>query len=198
MKIRSFLAFDIPDGVKEELGKAIAVLSPKVRGLRWVRPDRMHCTIRFFGDVEEELLMGRLSDVIEREVRHQTPIGLAAHGIGVFPNWRYPRVLWAGIEGETDAIISLHAKLEEAFSEFGLVHDPRVLRLHLTLARAKAPIKDGEALVGMVEKMGEQDFGAFRVDSLTLYKSVLTREGPIYTPLRSFQLGSEGRKGKKT
>jgi len=190
MKIRSFLAFDIPEEMKEELGSVIELLSPKVKGVKWVKPRKMHCTIRFFGNVEEDLLMGRLSDVIAREVRHQSPIHLSDHGIGVFPNWRYPRVLWAGLTGETDAMISLHAKLEEAFDEFGIKKDPRELRLHLTLGRARSAFKNKEALVGLVEKMAEKEFGEFDVKELVLYKSELTKDGPIYTSLKRFSLGA--------
>ena len=189
MKIRSFLAFDIPDKLKTEFASVIELLAPKVKGIRWLTPERMHCTLRFFGDVEEELLLGKLSDVIEREVRHQSPVHLEGHGIGVFPNWRYPRVLWAGLIGETDSMISLHAKLERAFSQFGFKNDPRALRLHLTLGRAKSAFKDKEALVTLVEKMAEREFSAFDVTELVLYKSDLTKEGPIYTALRRFPLG---------
>lgn len=197
MKIRSFLAFDIPPKMKAELGSVIGVLSQKARDIKWVKPERMHCTIRFFGDVEEDILLGKLSHIIEREVLHQAPIHLTGHGVGVFPNWRYPRILWAGLVGDTEAVMSLHAKLEQSFEELGLPRDPRVLRLHLTLGRARAPLKDCETLVHLVEKMGEHEFGSVNVDSLVLYKSVLTKEGPIYTALRKFQLGSIAKKTKQ-
>ncbi len=191
MKIRSFLAFDIPEGVRSELGSVIDMLQPKVKGIKWVRPDKMHCTIRFFGNVEEDVLMGRLSDVIAREVRHQSPMHLCGHGIGVFPNWRYPRVLWAGLTGDTDAVISLHAKLEEAFEEFGLKKDPRELRLHLTLGRSRSAFKEKDALVGLLERMTEREFGEFDVRDLVLYRSDLTKDGPIYTALKRFPLGAQ-------
>ena len=189
MKIRSFLAFDIPQAVRDELASVVELLSPKVKGVKWVKPKKMHCTIRFFGNVEEDVIMGKLSDMISREVRHQSPIHLSGHGIGVFPNWRYPRVLWAGLTGETDSVISLHAKLEEAFDEFGLKKDPRALRLHLTLGRAKSAFKEKESLIGLVEKMVEKEFGEFDVKELVLYKSDLTKDGPIYTALKHFPLG---------
>ncbi len=191
MKIRSFLAFDIPPKMKAELGSVIGLLSQKARDVKWVKPERMHCTIRFFGDVEEDLLTGKLSQVIEREVLHQAPVHLVGHGVGVFPNWRYPRVLWAGLAGETESVISLHAKLEHAFEELGLPHDPRRLRLHLTLGRARSPLRNCDALVHMVEKMAEYEFGEVDVNALTLYKSELTKDGPIYTALRTFPLGGK-------
>ncbi|MFA4874765.1 MAG: RNA 2',3'-cyclic phosphodiesterase [bacterium] len=199
MKIRSFLAFDIPPKMQAELGSIIGLLSQKTHDVKWVKTELMHCTLRFFGEVEEELLTGKLSQVIEREVRHQAPIHLFGHGIGVFPNWRYPRVLWAGLAGDTEAVISLHAKLEETFEELGLHRDPRALRLHLTLGRARSSLKDCEPLVHLVEKLAEREFGEVDVNALTLYKSVLTREGPVYTALQTFPLGtSSGRPSQDT
>lgn len=191
MKLRSFLAFDITEDMRGELVQIIALLSTKTKDLRWIRPELMHCTLRFFGDVEEDVLLGKLTDTIAKEVKHQAPIHLSGKGIGVFPNWRYPRVLWAGIAGETESMISLQAKLEDAFEEFGFGKDPRVFRLHLTLGRAKSPIKHPETLMQVVEKLSDRDFGEFTVSNLTLYKSVLTREGPVYTALETFRLGKK-------
>ncbi len=190
MKIRSFLAFDLSDEVKGELKSLIALLEPKSKEVRWVQPERVHGTVRFFGDVEEELLLGKLSEVIARELRHQAPMHLVGRGLGVFPNWRYPKVLWAGLAGDTDAMRSLHRRLEEAFGEFGFAPDDREFRLHLTIGRAKkARFKGREALMQMVEKMADREFGEIAVDALVLYRSELTPDGPIYTPLKRFSLG---------
>ena len=189
MKHRAFLAFDISDKMKAELAKVISVLSPKVTGVKWVEPKLMHCTIRFFGDVEEELLLGKLSSLIEREVLHQTPIHLKGQGVGAFPNWRYPKVFWAGLVGDAEALLSLQAKLEESFKTLGFAEDKRVFRLHLTLGRARSALKNCDALMQIVEKCADREFGEVVVDSLTLYKSVLTRDGSIYTPLKSFPMG---------
>lgn len=195
MKIRSFLAFDIPEEVKAEMASVISVLASKERDVRWVAPELMHCTIRFFGEVEEKLLFQKLSPMIEQEVLHQAPVRLEARGIGVFPNWRYPRVIWAGIGGETETVVALHSKLEEAFQDFPLPKDQRMLRLHLTMGRAKSPIRANSPLLHLVEKMVEHAFGEFTVDALTLYESRLTKDGPIYTALRRFPLGANARRG---
>ena len=193
MKIRSFLAFDLTDEIKKELGGLITLLAPKAKGIKWVEPSLMHCTMKFFGDVEEDLLLGDLSRTIEDTVRHQSPINLKGVGVGVFPNWRYPRVIWAGLTGEVEAAIALHERLETVFEPFGLERDDRAFRLHLTLGRTKSALKNSGPLVSLVEKLVDREFGEFTIDHLTLYKSVLTREGPIYTSLKTFPLGG----GKK-
>lgn len=191
MNIRSFLAFDITDEVRNEVASIIKLLEPKAKGVKWIKPELMHCTMKFFGQVEEELLLGNVSAIIEEAVKNQAPFHLKGLGIGVFPNWRYPRVIWAGLVGDVEAAISLHEKLEVALRPFGLKRDDRQFRLHLTLGRAKSPLKNSEALVVLVEKLVDKQFGEITVDHLTLYKSVLTREGPIYTPLKVFPLGGK-------
>lgn len=189
MKVRAFLAFDINEEMRRDLAVIIGLLSGMVKGVKWISPEQMHGTVKFFGEVEEDLLLGRVSEIIEKELKHQSPIVLVGQGVGVFPNWRYPKILWAGLSGDAEAMISLHTRLEEAFDEFGFVKDKRKFRLHLTLGRAKSPLKGGTGVVSLVEKMTEKTFGKVTIDSLTLYKSDLTPEGPIYTVLKNFPLG---------
>jgi len=192
MKIRSFLAFDITDEIRRELGTMIQLFEQKTMGVKWVKPELMHCTMKYFGNVEEDLLMGDISRVIEETVKHQAPIHLRSVGIGVFPNWRYPRVIWAGIAGETEAAVALHERLKSAFVRFGFNEDKRdAFRLHLTIGRAKTLLKNKEMFINLVEKLADREFGEFIIDHLTLYKSVLTREGPVYTALKEFRLGGQ-------
>lgn len=189
MKLRSFLAFDITEELKTEFESVISLLSPKTKAVKWVDPKLMHCTMNFFGNVEEELLLGKLSQVIESNVKYQAPFSLVSRGIGAFPNWRYPRVVWAGLSGDSETAISLQKRLEDAFSEFGFPKDPRAFRLHLTLGRAKSAIKDSISLMQVVEKLADREFGEFTVKDIVLYRSDLTRNGPIYTALKRFALG---------
>lgn len=190
MKIRSFLAFDITNKMKAELASVIAILSPKTKCVKWVRPELMHCTLRFFGEVEEELLLGDVSKTIKEQVKHQSPIHLEGRGVGAFPNWRYPRVLWAGLIGEVESMMSLQTRLEEEFENFGFEKDHRAFRLHLTLGRARSQMKNCQSFMQVVEKMADLNFGDVTVKSLTLYKSELAREGPIYTALSKFDFGT--------
>jgi len=191
-KIRSFLAFDIPDAMKKELGGVIEVLSTKVtKGVKWVDPKIIHCTLKFFGDVEEELLLDGISQTITHELKSQAPFAFHGMGLGVFPNWRYPRVIWAGLTGDTEAASSLYKRLENAFVKYKIPADNRrAFRMHLTIGRVKSKLKDPAPLMSFVEKQVDRAFGDFSVDKLTLYKSVLTKEGPIYTPLKEFQFGA--------
>ena len=190
-KIRSFLAFDIPNAMKKELAGIIKVLMPKAKGIKWVNPKNIHCTMKFFGDVEEGLFLDGIAQTITRELKSQAPFSFHGIGLGVFPNWRYPRVIWAGLTGDTEAAASLHARLEPAFEKYNIPSDNRrAFRLHLTIGRVKSKLKDPEPLMSFVEKQVDRTLGEFTVDRLVLYKSVLTKEGPIYTPLKEFKFGA--------
>jgi 2'-5' RNA ligase len=191
MEIRSFLAFDLSEKVKQELSSLVQLLSAKSKGVKWIKPDLMHCTVKFFGNVDEELLLGNISSVLEDTLKNYPPFHLKGIGVGVFPNWRYPRVIWAGLVGDVETAIDLHERIENVLRPFNLKKDEREFRLHLTLGRAKSPLKGSEGLIALLEKMADKEFGEFDVDHLTLYKSVLTRDGPIYTPLREFKLGGK-------
>lgn len=194
MKMRSFLAFDINDEMRQKLTHLMEMMQPKAQGIRWVNPNLMHCTVKFFGEVEEKFLNESLIPVIKKEVENFPPFKLKGIGIGVFPNWRYPRVIWAGLSGDTDVALKLHGNLERSFEDMPIEKDRRAFRLHLTMGRAKAPIKGKQQLLSFIEKQGVSEYGNLYVDHLVLYRSVLSQSGSTFTVLDKFQLkGNQGR-----
>lgn len=188
MKLRAFLAFDIPPKVQQTLGALIADLRAKAPDIKWAVPDQLHVTIRFFGAVEEALLTGEIAAAIRGVVGHERPHTIHCAGVGVFPHWKYPRVIWAGFAGDTEPVITLHERLQTALAPFPLPKNDRAFRLHLTIGRARSPLKKG-VLMHTVESLGPIDFGDVPIDHLTLYKSQLTRHGSIYTPVEIFPFG---------
>ncbi len=188
MKHRAFLAFDIPDHVQQRLDALIADLRQHDEHVRWSEMGRFHVTVAFFGDVEEDVLLGPLSQRIASIAAASKPVAIECQGIGVFPNWKYPRVIWAGFAGETEPLMQLHDDVAKVLPEFGIAPDERAFRLHLTLGRAKS-LKGSSPLVKRVESLGPVSFGELAVDQLILYKSQLTKAGSIYTALQEFPLG---------
>lgn len=185
MKIRAFLAFDIPPKVKEKLSLLIGDFARKEKSVRWLAAENLHVTMKFFGDIDEALLLGDVSHVIETVAGVTHPMELDCSGVGVFPNWRYPRIIWAGFIGDSEPVLSLKDRLEEALAGFSLRRDERAFRLHLTIGRAKE-IKGASLLMGLINELGPINFGHVKIDHLTLYKSVLTKSGSVYTALKKF------------
>ncbi|MBI4224310.1 MAG: RNA 2',3'-cyclic phosphodiesterase, partial [Deltaproteobacteria bacterium] len=99
--IRAFLALDISDEVKKNLADFIEPTQAQTSGIKWVEPKNYHVTFKFFGNVDEEKMKPRIERIVETNVGALSPVSLSAVGIGCFPKWEYPRVIWAGLQGET-------------------------------------------------------------------------------------------------
>ncbi|MBI2091447.1 MAG: RNA 2',3'-cyclic phosphodiesterase [Deltaproteobacteria bacterium] len=190
MKIRSFLALDMPNEVKQKLGRLISDFAKKEQGVKWIAAENLHVTMKFFGDVEEDLLLGDISAAIKNATDNLKPVTLECTGLGVFPNWRYPKVIWAGFLGDVEPVLAMSDKLETALAGFPIKRDERAFRLHLTIGRAKE-LKSSGLLMQLINDLGPIKFGTVPINHFTLYKSVLTREGSVYTALKRFEFKRE-------
>jgi RNA 2',3'-cyclic 3'-phosphodiesterase len=183
--IRAFLAVDPPEEIFREIIKIQERLRKAIQGdIRWVRPEGIHLTLKFFGYVYESDI-ANISHVVKNGVANMRALMLNVRNLGAFPSVNRPRVLWLGIDGDTDALISLQAETDTGFQEYGFKKEERPFRPHLTLARIKEP----KGLVGLAEAVKKNDdyiAGSFTVSGLTLFKSDLKPTGAIYTKLVDF------------
>jgi 2'-5' RNA ligase len=187
--IRTFLAIDIPQEVKDSMEKIQYRLrnSLKEGMIRWTKPGSVHLTLKFFGSISErdiEHIIGLLKD----SVKGFKPLMLTAEKVGVFPNARQPRVLWLGITGGDNSLMTLQKQIDDDVHGIGFPREERPFRPHLTLGRTKAH-RGIEGLAAVLEEFKDYKAGALPVAGLTLYRSDLRPEGPVYTSLGYFPLG---------
>jgi 2'-5' RNA ligase len=191
--IRAFLVLDHPDAI----GRAIAAVQERLKKclsgeIRWVRPEGIHLTLKFFGDLSAAQAE-EIAAVVEKKTVETPPFALAISGVGVFPDPRRPRVLWLGMKGELERLLGFQEALERSFQEVGFSREERPFRPHLTLARIRPA--DPRRLAGLekaLEKGGEPAGEPFLAAGISLMQSTLTPQGAIYTRLRGFPLA--GRK----
>ena len=183
--IRAFLAVDPPEEIFREIIGIQERLKKTIKGdIRWVRPEGIHLTLKFFGYVYQSDV-ANISLVVKNNVADMKTLMLNVRNVGAFPTTTRPRVLWLGIDGDTDPLISLQAEMDTGFQEYGFKKEDRPFRPHLTLARVKEP----KGLIGLAEavkKNGDYVAGSFSVSGLTLFKSDLKPTGAIYTKLSYF------------
>lgn len=187
MTIRSFIAVDPSPEVVRRLAESVRILERKTTGFRWARPEAMHLTLRFLGEIEESVVNeidGRLTQL----ALSASPMSLKVSGLGFFPGPEKPRIVWAGLEGEVDRLAELQGRVHAAVSDLPVHQEKeREFRPHLTLARI--PNLRGSAGVSEVLKASPgADFGGFVADRIFLYKSRLTPEGASYTKLKEYLL----------
>jgi 2'-5' RNA ligase len=191
--IRAFLAIDPPEEILDAIGRIQGRLQRVIRGeLRWVRPEAIHLTLKFFGDISEEAVAD-IAAVVEKAAARAAPFLLAIGGVGVFPDQRRPRVLWLGMDGDVPRLLRLQQELEAGLGMVGFPAEERPFRPHLTLARIKSS-KGLNGLAQALEKGEEQKAGEFRASGIGLIRSELTPRGAVYTRLKWFPFaGNEGR-----
>lgn len=187
MTLRAFIAVDPSDEVLRRLAETIRSLERKTTGFRWVRPEAIHLTLRFLGEIEESVV-DEIDARLGQLVTGHEPISLSAAGLGFFPGPEKPRVVWAGLEGQTERLAGLQKDVQAQMQ--GLpVHkeEDRGFTPHLTLARIPH-FRGASGISTILQAAPEARFGEFVVDRVFLYKSRLTPEGASYTKLKQYPL----------
>jgi 2'-5' RNA ligase len=184
--VRTFVAVHIPDSVRRDIGALVDGLRPfSGSDVKWVRPESLHLTLKFLGDVEQERI-GAVADAIEKAVSGQAAFDLVLGGTGAFPNPRRPNVLWIGVPRGAEPLASLAGAVETALAELGFEREKRPFSAHLTVGRVRPPGNAGKTVERMTETGFECD--SFRIDAVQLMKSDLQRSGAVYTTLRTLKL----------
>ncbi len=176
--MRAFVALPLPDAFEGRLGALMRELGPSVPGLRFVRPEGMHLTLRFLGSATTEQLttMGPLlASAAERCGRGEARVT----GLGVFPERGAPRVLWLGLELPA-RYVALQRDCEAAAVAAGFAPEERPFRPHLTLGRWKD--RAGRP------RLPETDLGRCPLDELVLFRSDSRPGGSVYTKVARYSL----------
>jgi 2'-5' RNA ligase len=181
--IRSFLAFDIEsEMVQKRLAAVQKLVVQTGADLKLVEPQNIHITIRFLGDITPNMV----EKIFEEMQKLQfTPFNVQINGLGVFPDLRYPRVIWAGITEGADQLKTVFNQLEPRLRNLGFAPDPKGFSPHLTIARVKSG-KNKAQLAEFITKNASYDFGAIRAECLRLERSDLTPRGPVYSTLKEY------------
>ena len=186
--IRSFLAIELPKALLEKIGEVQEDLKSSHSDVRWVSPQKIHLTLKFFGNIEEARIEPIIR-AIECSIHDTQIFSLGVKGIGAFPNWKNPRVIWMGLIDGTGVLLPLHKQLETDLEGIGFEPEGRVFQPHLTLGRVNSS-RGKEELIRRMEGYREEEFANIGVERIILFESDLRPTGPIYTPLREIKLGT--------
>ncbi len=188
MNLRCFIAIGISEPIRLEISDLIDVLQKYDADIKWVKPDNLHFTLKFLGNTPEELLP-EIHGSLLAIASSLEPFYINIYGSGVFPNKKYPRVIWAGVK-DSDIMIRLKYALENAMSLLGFQKEDREFDPHLTLGRVRSR-KGILHIVNELDTVAEKDFGSIHVRTVRLMKSDLRPGGPEYTCLYDVPLGRE-------
>jgi RNA 2',3'-cyclic 3'-phosphodiesterase len=190
--MRLFVALEIPAAVRDNLAafiKDMSVLSEQVeqKWVRWVRPQNLHVTLKFIGEVADAKLDGIRAALAT--VRGNGPLEVRFRGIGFFPDEEQTTVLWTGLDAGAN-LPSLAGAIDSTLLSQGIRKESRPFVPHLTLARFSPPGIQKKLLVA-IKHNGEREFGSFGACAFNLLESKLKPTGAEYTALASFPISSE-------
>lgn len=178
--IRCFVAIEIPPPIQRLLKPVQTRLQSEIRRASWTKPGNLHLTLKFLGDVRSEKI-DVVSEAIQNVADAQTPFSIAFGGVGTFPDFTRPRVLWIGMKQGALAFSDLAKSVNFTLKPLGFPADNR-FHPHLTLARLRAPM-NLESLQNMLHQYDMIDGSVVNVNKITLMQSQLHPNGTIYTPL---------------
>jgi 2'-5' RNA ligase len=185
--IRCFVAIEIPQSIQGLLKPLQICLQSKIRKASWTKLGNFHLTLKFLGDVHPETIEV-VSEAIQNVVETQAPFSIEFGGVGAFPNFARPRVLWVGIKQGGLTVSCLAKSVNFELKHLGFPTDNR-FHPHLTLARLRAPM-NLEPLQDMLRQYRTIDSAVVNVNEITLMQSQLHPNGAIYTSLNLYHFSA--------
>ncbi|TAN63569.1 RNA 2',3'-cyclic phosphodiesterase [bacterium] len=179
--IRAFVAIELPENVIKMLSDTQHGLkSEGLSGIGFVRPENIHLTLKFLGDVDKGRLTA-IKEALEKATESVKVFTVTVEGLGAFPSLKNPRVLWVGVN-ENAMLSQLQDRLEKALFDVGFEKEGRPFKPHLTLARFKTGT-DARHCGKAVEALGQSQKQTFSAGSLVLFESRLSAKGAEYKAL---------------
>lgn len=185
--IRLFIGLPLPQALRDTLRTAQGGL----HGARWVDPEDFHITLRFVGEIDENIA----ADLDEAlRTLHLAPLGITLHGLGRFGSHgsgggsrKGVRVLWAGVT-PTPELSHLQSKIETTCRRVGLEPETGKFQPHVTLATFHPP--GGPHVDTLVAANAIWPIGQYTADHFCLFRSHLGRTSPHYEVLAEYPLAA--------
>ena len=176
--MRLFIAALLPQEIQRQLSLYISTLKQAVDGVKWEKPEKLHVTLKFLGDVEQNRIK-EISSLLFRATQNCASFQLSTTLFGTFPNLRNPKVLYAGLS-QDKMMANFQSSIEVGLSELGFESDNRKFMPHVTLGRVKKRIVLHN--IPILEKK------KFNITEIGLIRSELRPEGSVYTSVEIFKL----------
>jgi 2'-5' RNA ligase len=186
--MRLFIAIEL-DGharraIAGEQARLKAALDGDRSGLRWIRPEHMHLTLAFLGEIDDSRSQV-LIEMMRRPIMGE-PFPVVFGGLGAFPPRGAPRVLWLGLTSGARQVMNVQQQVSDRVAGLGIPLEPRLFHPHLSLARWRTSRESDRRLPARV---GRDHVTRLDVEEVALIHSRLSQAGAAYTPLCHSRLG---------
>ena len=189
MSLRVFLALDLDEPIKSQLLRLQERLASVGADVRWVKPEHIHLTMKFLGDVSDSTAADvcRLCRNVAAEFE---PFEFEVRAAGCFANHGLPRVVWIGIDDPSGFVRRLHQRIEKTLAPLGLRRERRAFKPHVTLGRVRSA-RNAIELRAEVKKNDHFQAGTAQASEITVYSSQLGPQGPLHTVIGRAKFASQ-------
>ncbi|MBP88544.1 MAG: RNA 2',3'-cyclic phosphodiesterase [Planctomycetaceae bacterium] len=181
-RLRTFIAVAVSQDVRDRAEILLNRLSRSEINASWTKPENMHVTLKFLGDIDETLIPDLCRHVATTAESH-APFQLTFTAAGAFPSIDRPRAVWMGPGEGADEITKLQADLEENLLDLRIPRERRRFKPHLTLGRIREGGPRAEELTTILHKNAEFDGKSCKVEQVLTLASYLEKSGPTYLVL---------------
>ena len=180
--IRLFIALKIPEEIKDKLFSYCFDASENPSRFKWEAKEKIHLTLKFIGDVKEELLPGIIDEI--EFVKNYSAFNCTISKFGFFFRNKEAKILWCNLDTD-DSLVLLVAELNKRLGKFGIEVEKRKFKGHLTLLRIKNKASDD-----FIKRFNEYKFDSiiFNTSQVTLIQSLLKPTGSEYKVLKIYEL----------
>lgn len=189
-KVRTFIAVDLDEErLKSELMDFQDKLLSIGADVKLVAPSNIHVTLRFLGEVEEDVVQ-KVIDLL-KEVTFR-PFDSELRGVGVFPSISHMNVIWVAMKKGEEELNRIVETIEPGLQRIGIPKDRKGFSPHITVARVRTS-RNKQQTAKLLEDLSGKDFGSMRVEQIRVKKSILTPGGPVYSTLFEAKAGNSFR-----
>ena len=167
-KIRVFIGIELSNEVRRKVQEIQSELKPLIRAkVSWAKPENIHITLKFLGEVNVNKI-DSIKEELKKVSKMYSLFEMSFRGIGAFPNFRRPRVIWVGVDLGFEFLTQIAKAIEKAMKKFGFPSEGRNFTPHLTLGRIKA-YTDSEEINPKFWKFDKPDIPIMQIDRFGKY-----------------------------
>lgn len=186
MYLRCFIAVELNNQIRKDLGDFINILKKQTGDVKWVSQQNLHITLKFLGNTQD-VLLPEIKESLLHIVSSYNPFYIKIYGTGIFPSRKNPKILWTGITN-AEPLVELKGEIENAMELLGFEREDKQFRPHLTIGRVKST-RGINNIINELDRAKDRNFGVMQVDRVNIIKSTLKPGGSEYTSLDEIFFG---------
>ncbi len=188
--MRLFVAVPLSLQAEKSVAKLLKKLKEKHWWVRWQTPEQLHLTLAFLGE-KDAFELEKIKKCLRSFKPSLAAFRVAFKGLGCFPNYFFPKVIWLGLKGDLKSLASLQKGLQNQLEKEGFKFEQKPFLPHLTLGRIKkeCPLPQRQEIGRQLQSLRVLSFASeWFIQKLVLYQSRCLSQGAFYQKLFEFKL----------